>query len=67
MWLICTILIVDDLPDWRATLSGILFDEGYQVRRTGSREEALQMLETERFHLAVLDVRLDETDEDNHG
>jgi CheY-like chemotaxis protein len=59
------ILVVDDLPDWRATLSGILLDEGYEVRAAGDRQEALRLLEAERFHLAVLDVRLDEADEDN--
>lgn len=59
------ILVVDDLPDWRATLSGILLDEGYEVCAAGDRQEALRLLETERFHLAVLDVRLDEADEDN--
>ena len=59
------ILIVDDVPDWRTTLSGILLDEGYDVRTAAGREEALRLLEAERFHLAVLDVRLDESDEDN--
>lgn len=59
------ILIVDDLPDVRATLSGLLSDEGYEVRSASSRAEALQILDAERFHVAVLDVRLDETDEDN--
>jgi len=59
------ILVVDDLPDWRATLSGILLDEGYDVRVASSRQEALRLLEAERFHLAVLDIRLDESDEGN--
>ncbi|MFN8456328.1 MAG: response regulator [Anaerolineae bacterium] len=59
------ILVVEDLPDWRATLSGILFDEGYEVCAAGSRQEALQLLAHDRFHLAVLDVRLDESDESN--
>jgi CheY-like chemotaxis protein len=59
------ILVVDDLPDWRATLSGILLDEGYEVCVAGDCPEALRLLEAERFHLAVLDVRLDEADEDN--
>jgi CheY-like chemotaxis protein len=59
------ILVVDDLPDWRATLSGILLDEGYEVCAAEDRQEALRLLEAERFHLAVLDVRLDEADEDN--
>jgi CheY-like chemotaxis protein len=59
------ILVVDDLPDWRETLSGVLRDEGYEVRVAEGRPEALRLLESERFHLAVLDVRLDESDEDN--
>jgi CheY-like chemotaxis protein len=59
------ILVVDDLPDWRATLAGILRDEGYEVCVAGDRQQALRLLEAERFHLAVLDVRLDEADEDN--
>ena len=59
------ILVVDDLPDVRATLSGLLSDEGYDVRSASSRVEALQLVDAERFHVAVLDVRLDETDEDN--
>ncbi|MBM3155114.1 MAG: response regulator [Chloroflexi bacterium] len=59
------VLIVDDLPDVRATLSGLLSDEGYDVRSASSMVEALEMLATERFHVAVLDVRLDDADEDN--
>jgi DNA-binding NtrC family response regulator len=59
------ILIVDDLPDVRVTLAGILLDEGQDVRSASSRVEALQMLETEPFHVALLDVRLDESDEHN--
>jgi len=59
------VLVVDDLPDVRTTLSGLLLDEGYDVRSVSSRAEALQILGTERFHVAILDVRLDETDEDN--
>ena len=59
------ILIVDDVPDVRATLSGLLSDEGYDVRSASSRVEARQMVDAERFHVAVLDVRLDEADEDN--
>ena len=59
------VLIVDDLPDVRATLSGLLADEGFNVRLASSSVEALQTLDAERFHVAVLDVRLDEADEDN--
>jgi CheY-like chemotaxis protein len=59
------VLVVDDLPDVRSTLSGLLSDSGYEVRSASSRDEALLLMDTERFHVAVLDVRLDESDEDN--
>ncbi|PWH12326.1 MAG: hypothetical protein DDG60_13655 [Anaerolineae bacterium] len=59
------ILVVDDLPDVRSTVSGLLRDAGYLTWFAASRQEALDILETEHFHLAVLDVRLDESDEDN--
>jgi CheY-like chemotaxis protein len=59
------ILVVDDLADWRATLSGLLEDAGYTVQVAESSTEALNLLESQRFDLAVLDMRLDETDEDN--
>lgn len=61
------ILIVDDLPDWRATLSGLMADEGYNVQVADSLPSALNLLEVDNFDLAVLDMRLDETDEDNTG
>lgn len=57
------ILVVDDLEDWQKTLGGLLRDEGYQVETAGSMEDALALLEAGRFALAVLDMRLDETNE----
>ncbi len=59
------ILVVDDLPDWRATMRGVLDDAGYQVQAAGSSAEALRYLSEQNFDLALLDMRLDETDEDN--
>ena len=59
------ILVVDDLPDWRATLGGLLEDAGYDVQVAESFPAALKLLETSHFDLAVLDMRLDETDESN--
>lgn len=59
------VLVVDDLSDVRATLSGLLPDEGYDVHAVSDRVEALRALDTTRFHVAVLGVRLDECDEDN--
>ena len=59
------ILVVDDLADWRTTLSGLLTDEGYQVQVADSSADALKAFETDRFDLAVLDIRLNERDADN--
>jgi CheY-like chemotaxis protein len=59
------ILVVDDLPDLRLTIQGILEDAGYFVLSASNKEEALRALGTGRFHVAVLDVRLDEQDEQN--
>jgi len=59
------ILVVDDLPDWRATLGGLLEDAGYDVQVAESSIAALALLKTHHFDLAVLDMRLDETDESN--
>jgi CheY-like chemotaxis protein len=59
------VLIVDDLSDWRSTLSGLLLDEGYVVSSASSRLEAFALLEAKSFHVAILDVRLDEADVDN--
>lgn len=59
------ILVVDDVPDWRAMLTGLLSEEGYHVKTAGSSAGTLRLLARERFHVVVLDVRLDETDEGN--
>ena len=59
------ILFVDDVADWRKMLSGLLSDHGYEVRAVESQEEAQQALKEEPFALAILDKRLDETDEEN--
>jgi CheY-like chemotaxis protein len=59
------ILVVDDFPDVCLTICGILEDAGYTAMSASSLQEALQRLEVERFHAAVLDVRLDDSNEDN--
>lgn len=50
------ILIVDDEPSIRQTLTGVLEDEGYHVASVADGEQALQALETSDFHLVLLDV-----------
>lgn len=59
------ILVVDDLPDWQMTLRGLLTDEGYSIETAASTAEAVGLLETQRFEAALLDMRLDESDESN--
>lgn len=61
------ILIVDDVLDWQKTLSILLTDEEYDVVAVGDENTALETIKTEaeKFDLAIVDVRLDETNEDD--
>lgn len=59
------ILVVDDLADWRSTLGGLLADQGYEVIVADSQNEALEVLSKNQVDLALVDVRLDDSDEDN--
>jgi two-component system nitrogen regulation response regulator NtrX len=52
------ILIVDDEPDIRMLIDGILADEGYVTRAAGGSEAALAAFNTRRPSLVVLDVWL---------
>lgn len=57
------ILLVDDEPDIRWTVSQVLEDEGFEVTTAGSAEEALSRIETEGIpHLAVVDIMMPEID-----
>ncbi len=53
-----TILVVDDEAGVRASLSGILADEGYLVEAVASGEDALVALQSRRYDLVLLDVWL---------
>ncbi|MFW5797022.1 MAG: sigma-54-dependent transcriptional regulator [Spirochaetota bacterium] len=53
-----TILVVDDEAGIREVLSGILEDEGYEVRLAADGVEALATMESERPELVLLDVWL---------
>ena len=60
------ILIVEDYADWRELLSGMLRREGYQVESRTNLKDAHSFLdETKNVDLAILDIRLVETDEHN--
>ncbi|GGX58017.1 sigma-54-dependent Fis family transcriptional regulator [Litorimonas cladophorae] len=52
------VLIVEDEDDIRAMISGILEDEGYQVREAATSEAALEAVKTRKPNLVVLDVWL---------
>ena len=52
------ILIVDDEPDIRQSLSGVLEDEGYTARAVESGEACLEALGREVCELVLLDVWL---------
>ena len=53
-----TILIVDDEPGVRTSLSGVLRDEGYSVDAVPSGEDCLERVTRSAFDLIVLDVWL---------
>jgi CheY-like chemotaxis protein len=59
------VLVVDDLEDWRLTIRGMLKKLGCEVFMAGSFAEAREVLDKDKIDLAVLDMRLDESDESN--
>ncbi|HLW78342.1 MAG TPA: response regulator, partial [Terriglobia bacterium] len=52
------VLIVDDEPGIRQSLSGILADEGYEAESVSSGEDCLQYLEKRRPDVVLLDIWL---------
>ena len=52
------ILIVDDEPGIRQSLSGILEDEGFQVEAVENGEACLDLLGHSIFELVILDIWL---------
>jgi two-component system response regulator AtoC len=60
------ILIVEDYADWRQLLTVLLQREGYQVQAVGTLEDARREIDRVKdLDLAILDIRLVETDETN--
>ncbi len=53
-----SILIVDDEPGVRSSLSGVLRDEGFDVETAASGEECLDRVACSTFDMVVLDVWL---------
>jgi two-component system, NtrC family, nitrogen regulation response regulator NtrX len=54
----CTVLIVDDEPGIRESLTGVLHDEGYRPEAVESGEACLASLEKHPFDILLLDVWL---------
>ncbi|HEV3197323.1 MAG TPA: sigma-54 dependent transcriptional regulator [Bryobacteraceae bacterium] len=52
------ILVVDDEPDIRQSLSGVLEDEGYVVEAAGTGEECLSAVPGGGYELLLLDIWL---------
>ncbi|MEE8660511.1 Transcriptional regulatory protein ZraR [Acetobacteraceae bacterium EV16G] len=52
------ILIVDDEPDIRMLIDGILRDEGYETRVAANADQALEAFRTRRPSLIILDIWL---------
>src|SRR6185312_13711063 len=52
------ILIVDDEPDIRLLIDGILRDEGYETRQAGDSDAAIAAFRARRPALVILDIWL---------
>jgi two-component system nitrogen regulation response regulator NtrX len=55
-------MIVDDEESICQALGGILTDEGYEVMKAGSGEDAMRLIEEEQPNLVLLDIWLPEMD-----
>ena len=58
------ILVVDDVPDWRATLHEALNGD-YQVKTVDNYESAMDVIEQRNAELVIVDLRLSPTDEND--
>ena len=61
------ILIVDDEPDIRALIEGILSDEGYETRQAHNSDSAIAAFRQRRPSLVILDIWLQNSRLDGLG
>lgn len=61
------ILIVDDEPDIRALVGGILEDEGYEVFHAATHQETFTQIENTKPDLVLLDIWLENSAKDGIG
>lgn len=59
------VLVLDDHKAWRDLLSDTLSEGGFLVDCVDSKAAALQRMNDSFYHLLIVDVNLDDTDEDN--
>jgi len=57
-----TILVVDDEAKIRATLRGVLSDEGFRVLDADGSTRVLDLVATQRPHLVILDIWMPQID-----
>src|SRR6185436_8555672 len=58
------VLVVDDVPDWRAQLQSILKGE-FEVITVDSYQAAIEVIRDRGAELVIVDLRLSPTDEEN--
>ena len=56
------ILVVDDELNMRKTLSGILLQQGYDVKVCGDGKKAIEVLGVEQFNLIITDIKMPHMD-----
>ena len=61
------ILIVDDEPDIRMLIEGILRDEGYETRQAADADAAIAAFQLRRPSMVVLDIWLQDSRLDGLG
>src|SRR5437868_4636174 len=59
---ISRLLVCDDSPDERTTLSALLRQQGYQVDQAPDGMAALKMIKTSSYALLLLDLQMPGTD-----
>jgi CheY-like chemotaxis protein len=59
------VLVVDDNRSWLENYEEALTDQGYSVRTAADLRTAQSLLDQQFFHVAVVDIRLDERDRHN--
>jgi two-component system, NtrC family, response regulator HydG len=52
------VLVVDDHTNWLELVKAILEEHGHQVTTTSSYDEAVKLLQSTNFNVAILDMRL---------